>query len=278
MKLRYFAFLIIFVALLPVAFTRQSSVVKPPATDWVLTWSDEFNGPNGAPPDPAKWSIETGGSGWGNEELEYYTDRRQNAHQESGNLVIEALQENFTGPDGVHRDYTSARLKTAGHFTQKYGRFEARIQIPSGQGMWPAFWALGDDITATPWPACGEIDIMENVGFEPNKIHGTLHGPGYFGDHGITSVYTLPAGNVADTFRIFAVEWESNAIRLYMDGVLYATKSPSDVPPDQRWVFDHPFFLILNLAVGGNWPHSPDASTVFPKRMLVDYVRVYSRK
>ncbi|MDP9146649.1 MAG: glycoside hydrolase family 16 protein [Acidobacteriota bacterium] len=266
-------------ACLPALPRRQNAAAeKSTRSDWILTWSDEFNGPNGAPPDPTKWTVETGGNGWGNHELEYYTSRSQNVRQENGNLVIEARQEKFTGPDSVSRDYTSARLKTAGHFEQRYGRFEARIQIPAGQGMWPAFWALGDDISSIGWPACGEIDIMENVGFEATKIHGTLHGPGYSGDSGLTTVYTLAAGNVADAFHIYAVEWEPDIIRFYIDGELYASKSPSDVPSGKGWVYDHPFFVILNLAVGGNWPRNPDAFTIFPKRMLVDYVRVYSRK
>jgi beta-glucanase (GH16 family) len=246
--------------------------------NWVLTWSDEFDGADGSAPDPAKWSMETGGGGWGNNELEYYTARRTNSRVEKGNLVIDALQEKFTGPDGVTREYTSARLKTEKLFTQKYGKFEARIRIPKGQGMWPAFWMLGDDISAAGWPACGEIDIMENVGFEPGKIHGTIHGPGYSGGKSLGAPYALPSGNVADDFHVFAVEWEPNEIRFYADGHLYETRTPADLPAGTRWVFDHPFFLILNVAVGGGWPGNPDASTKFPQQMLVDYVRVYSRK
>jgi beta-glucanase (GH16 family) len=245
---------------------------------WVLTWSDDFSGPDGSVPDPAKWVIETGGGGWGNNELEYYTSRPANVHQEKGNLVIVAAREPYTGPDKLARDYTSARLKTAGLFSQAYGRFEARIKIPYGQGIWPAFWLLGEDISKVNWPNCGEIDIMENVGFEPSKVHGSMHGPGYSGGNPLTGVYTLPSGRFADDSHVFAIEWEPNVVRFYVDDQLYETRTPDDLPPGTRWVFDHPFFVLVNVAVGGNWPGSPDSSTVFPQQMLVDYVRVYSRK
>ena len=246
--------------------------------NWVLTWSDEFDAADGSAPDPRKWTTETGGGGWGNNELEYYTARRTNSRVEKGNLVIDALQEKFTGPDGVTRDYTSARLKTEKLFTQKYGKFEARIRIPKGQGMWPAFWMLGDDIPTAGWPACGEIDIMENIGREPATVHGTIHGPGYSGGKSLGAPYVVSGGNVADDFHVFAAEWEPKEIRFYVDGHLYETRTPGDLPAGARWVFDHPFFLILNVAVGGGWPGNPDDSTKFPQEMLVDYVRVYSRK
>jgi beta-glucanase (GH16 family) len=193
-------------------------------------------------------------------------------------LVIEAIKERFTGADGVRREYTSARLKTQGLFHQRYGRFEARIQIPAGQGVWPAFWLLGDDFSTAAWPNCGEIDIMESVGSEPSSIRGTLHGPGYLNSSSLTAVYKLPTGWFRDAFHVFAIEWEPQVVRFYVDDQLYATKTPADLPPGTRWVYDHPFFVILNLAVGGNWPGSPDDSTVLPQRMLTDYVRVYSRK
>ena len=245
--------------------------------NWVLAWNDEFDGADGSAPDPKKWTAETGG-GWGNNELEYYTARRKNSRVESGNLVIEALQEKFTGSDEVTRDFTSARLKTEKLFAQKYGKFEARIRIPSGRGLWPAFWLLGDNISTVGWPTCGEIDIMENVGSEPTRILASLHGPGFSGGNSLHAPYVLPRGNVADDFHVFGVEWEPQEIRFYIDGHLYEMRTPADLPPGSRWVFDRPFFLILNVAVGGNWPGSPDDSTKFPQRMLVDYVRVYSRK
>jgi beta-glucanase (GH16 family) len=251
----------------------------PQATSaWKLVWSDEFDGPNGSAVDPSKWVTETGGGGWGNDELEYYTNRLDNATQQDGNLVIKVLQEKYIGPGDATRNYTSARLKTLGRFSQTYGRFEARIKIPRGQGIWPAFWMLGDDIEKPGWPDCGEIDIMENIGKEPALVHGTIHGPGYSGERGIGAPYALPADQrFADDFHIFAVEWEPNAIRFYVDDHLYTTRTPADLPKGTKWVYDHPFFLLLNVAVGGNWPGSPDASTVFPQTMLVDYVRVYAR-
>lgn len=245
---------------------------------WVLTWSDEFNAPDGTPVDSRKWTQETGGTGWGNNELEYYTSSRRNAHQEHGSLVIEAIREPYTRPDGVKRDYTSARLKTQRKFSQAYGRFEARIKMPVGQGMWPAFWLLGDDNETAHWPKCGEIDIVENLGREPSVAHGTIHGPGYSGSHAIGSSFTLAEGKrFSDDFHVFAVEWEPGEIRFYVDQNLYATRRPSDIPPGTRWVYDHPFFILLNLAVGGNWPGNPDSTTKFPQRMYVDYVRVYQR-
>ena len=164
------------IAILSVAINcfSQNPVTPPTSDGWTMVWSDEFNGPNGSPVDRTKWVADTGGKNWGNHELEYYTDRSENASILDGNLVIRALQENYTGPDGVERNYTSARLKTLGKFSQTYGRFEARIKIPYGQGIWPAFWLLGDDIEKVGWRACGEIDIMENIGKEPTTIHGSI--------------------------------------------------------------------------------------------------------
>ena len=254
----------------------QAASPQPADPAWKLVWSDEFNGPNGTAVDPSKWVPEIGGGGWGNNELEYYTNRLANAYQQDGNLVIKVLQEKYTGADRVTRNYTSARLKTEGRFSQAYGRFEARIKIPRGQGIWPAFWMLGDNIDKPGWPARGEIDIMENVGKEPALVHGTIHGPGYSSTHGISAPYTLPGDSrFADDFHIYAVEWEPNTIRFYVDDHVYATRTPADLPKGTKWVYDHPFFLLLNVAVGGYWPGSPDATSVFPQTMLVDYVRVY---
>jgi len=267
-----------FVAVMVASASTQNPAPSPDEKSWELVWSDEFSGPNGAPPDPAKWVIETGGGGWGNNELEYYTDRPKNVYQQDGNLVITALQDKYQGADGVARDYTSARLKTQGKFSQTLGRFEARIKIPRGQGIWPAFWMLGADIGDAGWPKCGEIDIMENIGKEPGLVHGTIHGPGYSGEHGIGAPFNLPAGqNFADDFHVFAVEWDLNEIHFYVDDHLYATRTPADLPAGAKWVYDHPFFLLLNVAVGGGWPGNPDTSISFPQAMLVDYVRVYRR-
>jgi len=275
------AFLLILSCLLNGCQGHASGLVSSPSDpnrNWVLTWNDEFSGPSGSSPDATKWVVESGGNGWGNEELESYTPRLENLRLENGNLVIEAAKEEFTGSDGVKRRYSSGRLKTQGRFSQTYGRFEARLRIPSGQGVWPAFWLLGDDFPTAGWPACGEIDVMENVDVEKSMIHGSLHGPGYSGSQSLTSGYTLPHGRFSDDFHVFAVEWEPQVVRFYVDGELYATRAPADLPKGARWVYDHPFFLILNLAVGGKFPRSPDRSDDFPQRMLVDYVRVYSRR
>ena len=261
-----------------VAPCRGSSPAKAQPTNYILVWSDEFSGANGSLPDSSKWIMETGGGGWGNHELESYTNRAQNVHVRKGKLVITAKKETYKGADGITREYTSARLKTLGLFEQKYGRFEARIKIPRGQGMWPAFWMLGNNIGTVDWPDCGEIDIMENIGKEPDKVHGTIHGPGYSGANGLGESYTLPSGKFADAFHIFAVEWEPSAIRFYVDGHLYETRTPADLPAGKKWVYDHPFFILLNVAVGGDWPGNPDPTTIFPQQMLVDYVRVYARK
>lgn len=262
----------------PVAVSGESgSHADPVGSQWKLVWSDEFDGPNGSMPDPNKWSIIQNGSGFGNQELESYTNRPANLHIEDGKLVITARKEAFKGADGIARDYTSARLETAGHFQQKYGRFEARIKVPKGQGIWPAFWMLGDDFRSTGWPGCGEIDIMENVGMEPGKVHGTLHGPGYSGNNPLTGAYTLPNHEaLGDDFHVFAVEWEPEAVRFYVDGHLFETQTVDSISSGKRWVFDHPFFILLDLAVGGAWPGNPDQTTPFPATMLVDYVRVYT--
>ena len=251
----------------------------PPAgsAEWTLSWSDEFEGADGSLPDPVKWTPVVTGNGGGNQELQYYTDRPSNVHVENGMLVITGRRETYTGPDGT-REYTSARLSTAAGFQQVYGRFEARMKLPRGQGVWPAFWLLGQNLPQVGWPACGEIDIMENVGFEPATVHGTIHGPGFSGADGISASYSLASGKFADAFHQFAAEWEPGQIRFYVDGTLYATRTPADLPAGAQWAQDgHPFWIILNLALGGSWPGSPDATTTFPQDLLVDYVRVYAR-
>ena len=247
---------------------------------YVLAWSDEFNAKTGSLPDPKKWTYDIGGSGWGNHELEYYTNRPENARIEHGHLVITAQREDFAAPDGAKFLYTSTRLKTQGLFAQAYGRFEARIKIPRGQGIWPAFWMLGEDITTNGWPKCGEIDIMENIGREPATNHGSLHGPSSaHPTSDLTKTTSLAEGKkLADKFHLYAVEWEPTAVRFYLDDHLYATFAAADWPAGGTWVFDHPFFIILNVAVGGDWPGSPDSTSRFPQKMLVDYVRVYKRQ
>ncbi len=239
----------------------------PPPPPWQLVWQDEFDD---AVLDTTRWVRETGGNGWGNNELEYYTDRVENARLENGFLVIEARAEAFG-----NRNYTSARLKTQGLSAWRYGKVEARIQVPRGQGLWPAFWMLGDNISLVGWPACGEIDIMESIGREPAMVHGTAHGPNYSGANGIGGAYSLSTGAFADDYHVFSIVWQASSIQWYVDGVLFRVVLTSDVPG--AWVFDHPFFIILNVAVGGYWPGDPDTTTVFPQTMRVDYVRVYQK-
>jgi beta-glucanase (GH16 family) len=269
-------FAVIFTATCFGASSKET--VAQPDPQWQLTWSDEFNGPNGSSVDPAKWTFTTGGRGFGNDELETYTSRRVNAHLQDGNLVITARKEDFTGSDGISRHYTSARINTKGVFAQAYGRFEARMLLPLGKGIWPAFWLLGDNHDETPWPKCGEIDILETIG-ALSTTYSTLHGPGYSGDKGISAKYTLPAGEAVDTaFHLYAVEWSPDDIKFFLDDHLVAERTRADLPAGATWVYDHPFYILLNFAVGGNWPGSPDEATVFPQQMLIDYVRVYTRE
>jgi len=250
--------------------------VPPPASDpadWVLKWADEFEGPEGQSPDPARWTydIGNGDNGWGNEQLEYDTDRPENVSLDGqGNLRITAREEEYSG-----FSYTSARIKTEGLFAQAYGRFEARIQLPIGQGIWPAFWMLGDDFDTVGWPQCGEIDIMEYRGQQPNVTNGALHGPGYSGGSALSGSYTREGAGFDEDFHIFAVDWTLNRITWSVDGVTFMTRDVTDLPDGAEWVYDHPFFIILNVAVGGNYVGSPDQTTPFPQTMLVDYVRVY---
>ena len=258
-----------FICLLAALLGAAIAPAKAQSTVWTLLWSDEFNGAAGTAPDPAKWAFETGGGGWGNNELETYTNARANSYQDgNGNLAIKAISQN-----GSSGPFTSARIKTQGLYALTYGKCEARVKIPYGQGIWPAFWLLGANITTVSWPACGEIDTMENIGREPGLAHGSVHGPGY----DFTSTYTL-AGGAALTggYHLYTTEWDTAQLRFYVDGVLYGTYSQTSLPAGTAWAFDKPFFLLLNLAVGGNWPGNPDATTVFPQTMLVDYVRVYA--
>jgi beta-glucanase (GH16 family) len=242
-----------------------------------LTWSDDFDGPAGSAPDAGRWRHDIGGSGWGNQELEYYTNDTRNAALDgNGHLVITARRENPAGYGCWYGScqYTSARLLTAGTFAQAYGRFEARIQIPRGQGMWPAFWMLGNNIGSVGWPNSGEIDVMENIGREPGTVHGSLHGPGYSGGNSLTAGYSLGGGQAfADGFHTYAVDWAPGSVTFSVDGNQYERRTPADTRGNP-WVFDHPFFILLNVAVGGGWPGSPDGSTSFPQQMVVDYVHV----
>lgn len=251
--------------------TRGPTVT--PSADWKLVWSDEFDGPDGSPPDPEKWYYALGGGGWGNGEWQLYTDRVENARQEQGNLIIEARKEEYQG-----KEYTSARIFSIKENSWTYGRFEARAKLPIGQGIWPAIWMLSAGKYGD-WPKSGEIDIMELIGKEPSTVYGTLH---YGSPHELNGgSYMLQDGSTfADDYHLFAVEWEPDEIRWYADGYLYHktdkwfTSSPKGTFPAP---FDQPFHWILNVAVGGNWPGLPDETTPFPAKMYVDYVRVYQK-
>lgn len=249
----------------------------PEFAGYRLAWADEFDGPAGAAADPQVWQPETGGHGWGNQELQYYTDETANAALDgNGNLVISvrrtAPATSTTSYDG--REYTSARLVGKHLRPVRYGLITARIKLPGGRGIWPAFWLLGEDIDEVGWPRCGEIDVMENFSIDPARVHGAAHGPGYCGGDAIAA--NLGTGSpLADDYREFSVCWEPGRIRWYFGSQLYHTVTPADLS-GREWVFDHDFFLLLNVAVGSHFFPPPDASVTFPRRMLVDYVRIYA--
>jgi len=241
---------------------------KLPQRDWQLVWSDEFDGAAGQLPDAAKWALDlgTGQNGWGNSELQSYTNDPENVSLDgTGNLVLTALRSG--------NSFTSARIKTQGLFAQQYGRFEARLKTPYGPGLWPAFWMLGSNIETVSWPQCGEIDIMELRGQQPHIMQGTLHGPGYSGGNPITKGYALQNARFDTDFHRFAIEWDAAKIDFFVDDYLYQRIERGDVPGE--WVYDQPFFMILNVAVGGNYVGFPTDQTPFPQKMIVDYVRVY---
>jgi beta-glucanase (GH16 family) len=260
--------------LLLLAGCEKEAIQTLPERSWTLAWSDDFSGTAGTAPDNTKWSFDigTGSNGWGNSELQYYTNLSSNIQQDgNGNLVITARSESFASSG-----FTSARIKTKGLFSQAYGRFEARIKTPSGPGIWPAFWMLGSNIDTKPWPQCGEIDIMEQRGQQPSITHGTLHGPGYSGGNSIGKSYALPNGRFDAGYHIYAVEWGEGYVDFFVDSYLYQRLTPSDVTGE--WVYNQPFFLILNVAVGGNFVGFPTTGTPFPQSMYVDYVKVYKQQ
>nr|WP_134731316.1 glycoside hydrolase family 16 protein [Amycolatopsis nivea] len=240
-----------------------------PAAAPAAGFSDDFDGPAGSPADGSKWTYETGDNNGNNHERQWYTAGAANgALDGQGHLVITAKKENSGNTCWYGAcQYTSARLNTSGKFSQAYGHMEVRMKLPRGQGMWPAFWMLGGG----QWPDDGEIDVMENIGKEPNTVHGTIHGPGYSGAGGIGAAFNGP--NFSDDFHTYAVDWSPNKIVWLVDGQAYQTRTPADLN-GKKWVYDHPFFLILNLAVGGDWPGDPDGSTQFPQQLVVDYVHV----
>jgi len=237
----------------------------------ILTWSDEFDGPAGQSPDPAKWRFDIG-TVWGNEQLEYDTERPENVSLDGeGHLAITARREEYEG-----QPYTSGRINTHGLFAQEEGRFSARIRLPTGAGIWPAFWLLGDDFEEVGWPACGEIDIMEFRGQEPRVLHASVHGPGYAGGECSTARYEHPHP-LDDGFHVFTLTWSAQRMTWFVDGKAIRTVAPWDLPDGTEWAFARPHFVILDVAVGGGFVGPPDESTVFPQTMLVDWVRVYRR-
>ncbi len=236
---------------------------KAADTGWNLAWSDEFNGTS---IDTSNWKFETGGGGWGNNELEYYTNRSDNARIENGNLVIEGRKESYNGAS-----YTSARLKSQGLRNWTYGKVEARMKLPAGQGIWPAFWMLGENISQVNWPACGEIDIMEHINNE-SLVHGTIHW-----DNNGHAYYGTASPNIDVTqYHVYSVEWNASSIKWFVDGTQYLEANiANNINGTDE--FHKPFFILFNLAIGGDWPGSPNSSTAFPAKMYVDYVRVYKQ-
>lgn len=241
------------------------------ATERKLVWSDEFD--KDGLPDPTKWGYDVGGNGWGNKELEYYTkERKENARVENGNLIIEARKEPYQG-----NAYTSARLLTQNTATWTYGKFEIRAKIPAGRGTWPAIWMLGKNISSAGWPKCGEIDIMEHVGFDPGQVHGTVHTEAYNHNKGTQKGQQTTVSTAMSDFHIYAVDWTADQIDFLVDGTVYYTVTRAALGSDTaQWPFVQPFFLILNVAVGGGWGGQKGVDeTIWPRRMEVDYVRVY---
>jgi beta-glucanase (GH16 family) len=252
--------------------STETSTPTPDPDSWNLVWADEFEQPDGSAPDPEKWIHQHGGSGWGNAELEYYAESRDTSYIENGMLVIKADRAPGTG-----HDYTSARMNTLYKADWMYGRMEIRAKLPNTQGIWPAFWMLPSKVTYGTWPAGGEIDIMEMIGKEPGRVHGTLH---YGNPHTYAGgTFDLPEGETfADDLHVFAVEWSENEFRWYVDDQLYYTRSDwftsyKDSPYPAP--FNQKFYLLINMAIGGYWPGNPDESSVFPQYLYVDYVRMY---
>ncbi len=245
-------------------------IPEPVEGEWVLKWSDEFDGTE-LNLDNWSFDIGTGNNGWGNNELQYYTDRSENVRIEDGVLIIEARKENYEDSK-----YTSARIKTEGKQFWTYGKIEASIKLPRGKGMWPAFWMLGESFDTVGWPSCGEIDIMEMIGGNSNDsiCHGTIHWDedGWTYTDGST---TLSSGIFADDYHVFGIEWDKGAIRWFLDGEQYHAEN---ITSEHKSGLHSDFFIILNCAVGGNWPGSPSESTIFPQKMYIDWVRVYQKE
>jgi beta-glucanase (GH16 family) len=255
-----------------VPFTDAGYVAPTSYAGYTLAWADEFTS---GTLDNTAWTVQTGDGcpglcGWGNNELEYYTSRPQNLFFQDGKLIMEATKEVFNG-----KNYTSTKLITSGKKYFKYGRVDIRAKLPIGQGIWPGLWMLPQNNVYGNWPTSGEIDIMEMIGHQANRAYGTLHyGPGP-GSNQIGQNYTLPSGVFNDEFHVFSMEWKQDQIKLYVDDHLFSTVNKTDVLPGTTYPFNEDFFFIFNLAVGGNWPGSPDATTYFPQWLIVDYIRMY---
>ncbi|GGE03916.1 glycoside hydrolase family 16 protein [Psychroflexus salis] len=234
-----------------------------------LVFEDEFEG-NALDMNVWDYEIGTGVDGWGNQELQYYTDRPENIKVEDGKLIITAKQESFEGSG-----YSSARILTKDKYNKQYGRIEARMKMPWGRGLWPAFWMLGENIDEVSWPQTGEIDIMEYRGQDPTIVHGSVHGPGYSAGNAVTKTYDLKNDRFDTDFHVFGIEWGENYINYYVDDFLYNRITPEDVSGE--WVFNKPFFMLINMAVGGTFVGSPSPQTVFPQTLEVDYVRIYEK-
>ena len=234
-----------------------------------LAWSDEFNGNS---LNTTNWGYDLGGSGWGNQELENYTNRTQNVFVSAGHLIIEARQESYGG-----NNYTSGRIVTAGLQQFTYGRIDIRAKLPVSKGMWPALWMLGSNISTVPWPGCGETDIMELVGSAPSQVTGSMHWQQTGGSEGTyNGNYDLSSGDFSQQFHVFSLIWKQDSVQFLVDDHLYVNGSSANVLSG-TYPFNSPFFFIFNVAVGGNWPGPPDNTTVFPQRMFVDYVRVFQQ-
>lgn len=268
--------LLIIITLLGSCTSAQKSEAQS-SSDYELIWSDEFE--YEGLPDSSKWSYDVGDGcpdlcGWGNNELQYYTeDRLKNARVENGNLIIEAHNENYKS-----RDYTSARLLTRNRDAWKYGRFEIRAKLPSGKGTWPAIWMLPESWEYGGWPESGEIDIMEHVGHEPERVYATVHTEAYNHVLGTQDTDTMQVSDAEQNFHIYTLEWTPQTISWYIDGEQYS-RFNNEYATYKEWPFDRPFHLILNIAVGGNWGGAQGVDeNIWPQQMVVDYVRVYQNK
>ena len=270
----------------PVVAPIVTTPVTPSTpTTWTLAWSDEFDGAAGSRVDPAKWGHDLGDGcgngicGWGNNEKEYYTDATENVSLDGqGHLQIVARQASagLTCYYGACR-YTSGKITTRGKMNAAPGRVEARLKLPAGQGLWPAFWMLGSGFPSVSWPACGELDIMENKGSTPSATSSAIHGPGYSGNTPFAHLNQLPGGALTSDFHTYAVEWDGESVRFSVDSAVHYSVARTDLLQYGSSVIGQPYFVILNLAVGGQFDGDPSSNAIFPATMLVDWVRVYSR-